>query len=241
MATFSNNGNVVTNNQENDGVIVSFSKIFGYMFVGLLITAAIAMGFGALCQYSISAQAANAIIITAAILQLVLTLIIQFKIMSNGNNSILVPAILYCVVMGFLLGSFGAYLGWALLGGAFLITALIFGVMTLIVLISKGNFNIFATIAIGLVVGGGLLALLNLCIMWWANPGASMWIYWVVSFVMFIAIMCITIYDIYNIKKIVQAGCMNKNTMMFCAFQIYVDFIAILIKVLYYLAIATRN
>lgn len=237
MANFSNN--TVTNNQTNDGVVISFAKIFGYMFVGLIITAAIALGFGAICQYTnISVGAMNAILITCAILQLVLTIVIQFKILKNGENSIVVPAILYCVLMGFLLGSFGAVLNWALLGAAFGITALIFLLMTGIVVISKGKFNVFGIIALCALVGAGLLSLVNLCIMWWANPGASMTIYWIVSFAIFIAMLCITVYDIYNIKRIAQAGMMNKNTMMFCAFQIYVDFIAILIRILYYLAIA---
>lgn len=236
MAEFSNN--TVTNNQENDGVVISFAKIFGYMFVGLLITAVIAICFGAICQYTgISVGAMNAILITCAILQLVLTIVIQFKVLKDGSNSITVPAILYCVLMGFLLGSFGAVLDWRLLGMAFGITSLIFLLMTGIVLISKGKFNIFGVLAIGLIVGAGLLTLVNFIIMW-TNPQGAIGLYWAISFIIFGAMLCITIFDIYNIKKIAEAGAMNKNTMMFCAFRIYVDFIAILIRILYYLAIA---
>ena len=66
-------------------------------------------------------------------------------------------------------------------------------------------------------------------------------IYWIVSFALFAAMMFITIFDIWNIKKICEKGEMSTNLELYCAFTLYVDFIYILIRVLYFLIIIFGN
>ena len=113
---------------------------------------------------------------------------------------------------------------------AFGITAGIFLLMTLIAVLTKGNLHPLLMVGIGLMIGAGVLSLVN----WLIGSDTIMWI---VTFAMFAAIMFITMFDIWNIKKICERGAMNTNLALYCAFTLYVDFIYILIRVLIFLII----
>lgn len=80
----------------------------------------------------------------------------------------------------------------------------------------------------GLLMGSGILILVNLLM-------HSSTLYWVISFAIFAAMMFITIFDIWNIKKITERGEMSTNLELYCAFTLYVDFIYILIRIIYFL------
>jgi len=48
--------------------------------------------------------------------------------------------------------------------------------------------------------------------------------------------MLITIFDVWRVKKIAQRGEQTNNVALFCAFNLYVDFIYIFIRVLSFVA-----
>ena len=85
-------------------------------------------------------------------------------------------------------------------------------------------------LGMGLFMGAIILGLINWLIQ-------STMIMWIVSFAVFAAVMFITIFDIWNIKKICERGAMSNNLALYCAFTLYVDFIYLLIRVLYFLII----
>ena len=108
----------------------SITKVFGYMFVGLLITAAIALGLGAYfgmvllkdagTDIDTRLQATNAIIllvllIVSFIAILVLSFVVPFTAV-RGKHSVMVPAILYSVFMGIALSSLTIFINWTILG-----------------------------------------------------------------------------------------------------------------------------
>ena len=65
---------------------------------------------------------------------------------------------------------------------------------------------------------------------------------WVVSLLIFGFLMLITLYDVNRIKRIAENGMgANNNLVYYCAYILFSDFIAILIRVIYYLAIFTRR
>lgn len=230
---------VINNGEKTSSRLLSFAKVFLYMFFGLAITTAVSFGVGYIflaagwngADPQVLANSYFGVMIGSAIAILVLTFVIQFVFL-RGKHSILVPAVIYCVLMGVLLSSFTIILenNYWLLGMAFGITAGIFLLMSLIAVISRGNLSPLLMVGIGLLIGSGILTLVNIFI------GSSM-IVWIVSFAVFAAIMFITIFDIWNIKKICEHGAMSNNLALYCAFTLYVDFIYILIRVLYFLII----
>ena len=217
--------------------ILSFAKVFLYMFMFLTISAAVAFAIPYIlvlaarngAPIEVVANAYYGLMIASAISIFILMIVINFVFL-RGKHSVLIPAIIYAMLMGVLLSSFVIFLDgqWWLLGMAFGITAGIFLLMTLIAVLSKGSLHPLLYVGIGLMVGAGILSLVN----WLIGSDTIMWI---VTFAMFAAIMFITMFDIWNIKNICERGQMNDNLSLYCAFTLYVDFIYILIKVLWFL------
>lgn len=221
---------------------LSFAKVFLYMFMYLAITAVVAFGVSYLInhfyQQSVAAGGTGEEVlmpylyamIAAIVVLLILGLIINFVVI-RGKRSVLIPSIIYSIVMGGVLSFVVIFVdNWTLIGMAFGITSGVFLLMGLIALVSKGNFAPLGMLALGLLLGSGILALTNFFLQ-------SEMIYWIVSFAIFAAIMFITMFDIWNVKKIVTSGAEDKNISYYCAFIIYLDFIRLFIRILYYLAI----
>lgn len=211
---------------------LSFAKIFFYMFLGLALTTGVAFGVGALLAYKCPdletfRNVYLGLMIGSAVTLIIMTFVINLVFL-RGRHSILVPAIIYCVLMGVLLSSFPIFIDWKILGMAFGITSGIFLLLTLIAVISKGNMSPLLMLAFGLFMGSGILILVNLLM-------RSSTLYWIISFAIFAAMMFITIFDIWNIKKITERGEMSTNLELYCAFTLYVDFIYILIRIIYFL------
>lgn len=231
----------------------SITKVFGYMFIGLLITAAIALGLGAYfgmvllkdagSDAATRVQATNAIIllvllIVSAIAVLVLSLVVPIVVV-RGRGSVLVPAILYAVFMGIMLSSLAVFIDWQILGITFGITALVFGLMALIALLSKSRLNGLAIAAIGLFVGAGLLSLtFFILILLGVYVGP---LYWAISLITFAAVMLITIWDMARIKHIAEKGELTKNVSLYCAYVLYNDFIIIFLRILRFVLIIFGN
>ena len=229
-------------------------RVYGYMFFGILITAIIAFGVGILFnvwifgQISISEDLGNVekINSTGLITLLVVlgisaigVLIMSFVVQGTyfrGKKSVMVPALIYSILMGLLLSSLVIFVPWPVLGITFLITAGIFGIMFLISYLSKGSLNFLGVIGIGLLIGAALIGLVGWIFILTGFLGAYMHLYWIVSFISFVAIMFITIWDMWRIKKIAEAGEMNDNLALFCAFTLYVDFIYLFLRVLRFVA-----
>lgn len=235
------NQEVVDNKRKESTGLVSFAKVFLHMFIMLAITTAVAFGLGGVLYYASVNGADPALLsnvylglmISSAIGIFVLMFVINFFVF-RGNHSMVVPIALYCTLMGVLLSSFTILIDWRILGMAFGITSGIFLLMSLIAIFTKGNMSPLLMVGLGLLFGSLILSLVNWLI-------GSETIYWIVSFAVFAAMMFITMFDIWNIKKICERGSLNNNLALYCAFTLYVDFIYILLRIIYFLIIIFGN
>ena len=250
------NGNVVDSEKaqkvrrNEDGSVrvsgsgIAVARVFGYLGVALLITAGISLGLGVLFYNlfgsgeAVAESAATTyiiIMIISAIGVLVSSILVNF-VAARGKMPVLVPGLIYVVCMGVLLSTFTIFIDWRVLGIAFGITAGTFLIMALIALLSKGNMNGLAIVGIGLLVGSLILGLTN-WLLAFLLPEVWTWLMWIITFVTFGAMILITIFDIWRIKKIAEQGEMSTNLELYLAFQLYVDFIYIFIRVLYFVLI----
>lgn len=232
------------------------AKVFGYMFGGILLTTIVAVvagllftkwifgtfdssiiynGDGGLTVNDTAYNTVMFMLIGSSILLIVTSIIINIFVF-KGNRSLMVPAIFYCLLMGLVLSNFVIFLPWQVLGTAFGVTTLIFGVMAAIGYFSKGSMNIMATIGIGLLMGSALIGLVGMIFLMTGALGTYMNLYWIVSFASFAGILFITIWDVAHLKQMAEAGAMSKNLVLYCAFNLYVDFIYILMRVIYFVA-----
>ena len=234
-------------NKQTKGAFLT--KVFGMMFICLLITTVVAAGFGYGFQHLLNTTAVDGVYNEKLLIGLFVTLgisIVALLVMSfvlpitfaRGRHNIFVPLMIYVVLMGIMLSTFTFIFDWVILVESFGITSLIFGVMALLGYISKGRLAGIGTILIGLLIGAVGLSLVNwMMILFRQVSETNIRLSWIVSLLIFAFLMLVTLYDVHRIKRIAEAGAGNDNNLTYyCAYILFSDFIAILIRVIYYVA-----
>lgn len=230
------------------------AKVFGYMFVALLVTFAVAVGTAALFFYVLfGAHTLQEVIdafntgnftppligyLSVLGVSFIALLIMSFVTpitLSRDKHSGWPVFIIYATLMGILLSTFVLIVDLVTIAEALGITVLVFLVMFLIGHFSKVNLNPVGLIAIGLLFMMLLLGSFWF-LWWWLNPGAFKVIDLVFSIIVCVLMMIITAVDAYNIRKTLERGQASRNVLLFCAFVLYSDFITLLIRILIILA-----
>lgn len=224
------------------------SKTFLYMFGFLMITVAVSIGVSLIFQNCglstegvITEEVARAYLITmitASVTQVILTIVIVFTSLRAGKAKV-IPIILYAICMGVLISSFALYLNWWTLAATFGIAALAFGGMALIGVTSKRASGM-GMVGFGLLFGVLMVSLFNIIFVL-LLPGVWLIQNIITSIILVIAIMLITAYDVYNIKQISMRCQADNNLALYLAFNLYLDFIIILIHLLRLVAIFSSS
>lgn len=245
---------------ENQRVGSKFiARVFGYLFIGLGITAVIAFLFPVIAQrnsaWYVDGQLTNAgasMILGVGIVSLIVLFIDMFVMAFWGRKSgkaPWIPYIIYAAAMGFALSLY-LLLGvsYSLMGEAFGLSALVFGIMGLIGYFSKSNMNGFAFVGLTLVI---MLLIYSLFffIQYLFLLGTNQWeayqqafIYNIVAGIIILVVtMIVTVIDVNNMRKMANQGITNNNMALLCAYNLYSDFIMILIRILYLLALAKKD
>ena len=229
------------------------SKVFGMMFLCLAITTVVAAGLG----YGLMYLLVNApdevtqlnitytmvgVMIGSAIILLIMSFVLPIMFI-RGKHNIIVPLMIYVVLMGALLSSFTWLFEPIILVESFGITAGIFGLMAVLGFVSKGKLSGIWVVMIGLLVGAGMLAGINfLMILFGQISETNVTLSWIVSLLIFAFLMLMTMWDVARINSIAtRTENQGKNLIYYCAYILYSDFIAILIRVIRYVAIFTRR
>ncbi|MGM9873856.1 MAG: Bax inhibitor-1 family protein [Bacilli bacterium] len=226
---------------QNKSSALSMGKVFAYLALGLGVTFVVCTIIGIFFNNWLVSDFDSAyltlfgMMIGSIIVQLVLTLIMSIGI-NKAKWNLTAPYILYAVTMGVMLSTFTIFLPWEVLSISVGVTTLLFGVLALIGIFSKSNLHPLLFMAFGLFIGGALIVGLNF-LMAFLLPGVWDILCWIVSIVFFAALMFVTIFDVWQIKKITQNGSNSKNLSLWCAYRLYLDYIAILIRVLYFVLV----
>lgn len=246
------NGNNIRNedkvNEFLSNKTKSMAKVYLYMGIGLLVTALVSLGVGALFAglFSNFGRVDTADIAENAMVAYVATMVISFIVLLvdgvviarraySSKRSLWAPYIIYAIVMGVFLSSFLiAGIDFYTIGEAFGISALAFFVMALIGYKSKSNLNV-----LGMIASGFLFCLLLGSLFWgifYLISPTLVYVFDIVtSFAIMAFIMVMIAVDTYNIKRILANGC-EGNVVLYCAYIMYSDFISIFIRILYLLA-----
>ena len=220
---------------------LNMAKVFGYLFGALLFTGVIAFGVGYLFSLWLVSDVENAssgilaMLVVSAIGLIIMSFVVHGVAMRN-KHSVLPYYITYVTLMGILLSTFTMFIDWRILGVAFGITSIVIGVDALIALFAKGNFSWAAMLGLSLLFGSMIVLLFSWLMSLWLPAEFTMLIY-IIDFVIFIAILLLTLVDIVRITKIAEQGEMSTNLALYCSFIIYVDFIYIFVRIVYYIAI----
>lgn len=245
-------------NEQRQRVAVTSSKFIGKVFlytsIALLITAAVAAIIGFIFSSAIRPLDYNYttfeidvdkfmpyiyLLIGSVIAYIPLIIWIHF-VAFRGKGRLDVPFVIYAIVMGVFISSFTMFVPFHVIAISFGITCLVFGILALIGLTAKRDLSFLGLVAMGILFGALLVFLFNFI---WSLifPATFQMLYWVISYAIFFAMMLITIFDVWRVKKLAQQGEQSNNVALFCAFNLYVDFIYIFIRILAIVASISRR
>lgn len=207
----------------------SLVKVFGYMFLGLLVSALSAIGiYYMLVSGAIDTNSYLSITIISSIALIILIFVTQFFCLKNKKGGLLVYC-LYAVSMGILLSSLMLSYSLQFLGFVFLCTAGSFGAMALYGLFTKTNAFSLGIFGIGALFGVLTLSIVNIFLQ--SEP-----IYYLISYLGLAGMLAITAYDINRIKNMASSGTMYEGLAIYMALQLYTDFIYIFLRLVVLLA-----
>lgn len=226
------------------------AKVFGYMFVGVAITALASFAWAIIVAKFFTAEngelteTGSAIVIGTAIACFIGCLVLPIV---NGIVTIKtkrapwVGYILYALCIGgFLSIIILAGIDLYTLAEAFGATALAFGAMFLVGYFSKKNLNWLALVGMGLGI-----SVLSLSLFWGLiylfSPNTFEILYVITSLIIVVICMIFTAVDCYNIKNIAEKGEKSNDIALYCAFVMYSDFINLFLRILYVLLASKKN
>ena len=241
---------------------VSYSQSYAnsYSFVGktmlwfgfgILLTAGLALGLPQLYQnlgwivlsesHQIAAIAAsgaraiNIITITCAIVAFITSIVSSFTIFKSQEHVAyaIVPYFIYVLCWGGILSIFCMFFDWYTIGLAFGSTSLVFFSIGIIGYLSRGRIGWAWGLVGGLFMGALPLIIVNIFL-------RSPVLYWVIEFAFLIAILLFVFIDFRRIGEYSRNGATSTGLAIYCAFNIYCDFIYIFVKLLQIIAY-TRN
>ena len=216
---------------------VNGSKFIGatflYLTLALVVTFATVFGLGAALKYAIydGSDVGADIFVKFFIGGLIayIPVMIWVNVAACRQGKTVGPAFFaYSIVMGILLSPICLLDMWTIVI-AFGTTCLAFAVMALIAWTTKKDLSGLAIFGFGLLIGAFVISLFNIIIYLFVGFQP---LYWLVSSLFFVAILILTVVDLNRVKRIAQSGMATKNLAIWCALNLYVDFIYIFIRIL---------
>lgn len=221
--------------------------IFLYLALGVFVT----LGVGLLYSYILwssfeagSNEMAIAYIATFAIsgIGIFVMMIINSVYISKTNKAPWVGFLIFAVLYGLLFSGvlLTGVITFYTLMEALGITTGLFLIMFLLGYFSKINWNPIAFIALTMLIGV-LLVSMFFGIWYLISPSTFMLLDFIISIIFIIAVTLIVGVDANRAAKIAATGMANNNLALFMAYNFYVDFIGIFLRVLLLLASSRNN
>ena len=202
-----------------------FGKTFFWMFLGLLGTAIISAYtyYSGLCFNLISDGYWGGILILELLVVILFSLF--FRKLSPVAVGILYFA--YSMINGITLSTIFAIFELNSIIYLFIISSLIFAVLGFIGYKTNKDLSKFGTYLMVFLIAGLILSIINLFFV--KSTGFDLLLDWVILLVFF----GVTVYDINKIKELQVDSSLNSDKIhIYCAMQLYLDFINIFIRIL---------
>jgi uncharacterized protein len=228
---------------------LSLVKVYLWFALGLLVTGAVSFALPYILVSVMNGKNDDAVanaylvmIIVSAVLMLPSMIIVHIQGFRKNTPLILISYMIYAIAMGVLLsvvfldfagtekGIQSICIAFFVTGGIFLLCG-IFGALT-----KKSNLSIVYPILFSILLGVTIISLVNFFMQ-------SSMVYWIADFVLFGVMIVIVMLDNHNIHKIAASGAFENSTNLaiYCAFNLYVDFIWVFVRVLYYIALFSKK
>ena len=200
-----------------------YPRMFTWLFIGLLVTFATGYALSMNEEMMISLLAIG--VLPIAIVEIIIAIVLAARIAKMNPMTTKILYILYAVLTGITFSTIFVYFEIGSLISVFIITAIIFALLAFYGYVTKRDLTKLGTIIfiglIGIIIG----SLLNMFLFKSATLDLGITIIGVLVFVGYIA------YDVNKIKHLVSYVGEDKAA-VYGAFQLYLDFINLFIRLL---------
>jgi FtsH-binding integral membrane protein len=225
------------NAQHTDERAMSFglAKVFGFLFLGLGVTAGVAYGMFALVYYGLlNADVYVGLFFASTFLTIIASVVTQLSAFRNNKLITGIGYAVYTILWGVILSYFMFMFEFSTLGLSFLVTAGSFGAMAVYGLITKRSTTTLGMIGSGLLFGALAMTIVNFFL-------GSTTLFWILSYVIIAAMLLIVAYEVNQAKFMADRGLMTTPMAIYWAFQLYADFIMIFLRVVMIVASSNRR
>lgn len=212
--------------ENNDGLSKFFSKVYLWMFAGLLVS-------GAVAYYTAVTPGVRGMVYSSFNLLLILELVvvIAFSALRRKVSPTVAKIlfIVYAIVSGLTLSSIFLVYKLDSIGMVFISSALMFGLMALYGYVTKNDLSSFGKVLIFALLAIIIMSLINMFV----GNGTFGVLISVISIIVFLGL---TAWDMQNLKRIYNYYCNNDDELnkaaIYGALDLYLDFINIFLELL---------
>lgn len=210
--------------EENTQQSTLLSRTFFWMFLGLLGTAIVAW-------YTYSSELYLKILVDGsfailAIVELVVVLLFSLLFRKLPPTIVAILYFLYSMINGVTFSTIFVIFELNSIVQLFIVTAFIFGALAYYGYVTKNDLSNWGTLLIAALIAGIIISIINLFL---GNPMLDIAIDWAMIVVFF----GFTIYDMNKIKALQYEEGLDQNKLhIYCAMQLYLDFINLFIRIL---------
>ena len=217
---------------EVDSSSNSMTKVFGWMFLAILVTAATAFGLPYFLVAINATEAYYPVLIGGVIATVILSFVGQFVIARAQSKAVAITVfLLFAAAMGIWISPLVILYDLGTLVYALFTTSAVFGIMAVYGAVTKRDLSGFGSFMIMLLLGCLVVSIFNIFI---ANTTLD----WILSYVILAVYIGFIAYDVQRVKRLSQSGQMNTNIALLMALNLYIDFVYIFIRLV---AIIGRN
>lgn len=222
--------NYTQNLQENQAVNTFgtsfFTKTFGWMFLGLLITAITSIAVAAVPAFRDFVFGSVYVYYGIILTELAVVFFFSARASKMSFGGALFSYLLYAFLNGVTISYIFFFYNYTVIISAFAAAALMFGLFAIYGTITKKDLSSVGSMLIMGLIGILVASLINVFI-------ASTALDWIITYAGIAIFLALTAYDIQKIKKISMSGeAVHSNLAIVMALEIYLDFINIFLRML---------
>lgn len=211
----------------SSGSTYSMSKVFGWMFYAILITALTSLGVPYLLVYFGVPELYNPLLFIGLISVFILCFVAQRIIMTSRTKATpIVVFTLFAVSMGLWISPLVISYDLTSIVYTLFITSAIFGIMAIYGAVTKRDLTGFGSFLFMLLLGSIILTLFNTLF------AGSMGLNWFLSYLTLGIYIGFIAYDVQKVKRIAESGQLSNNISLLMALNLYIDFVYVFIRLL---------